>query len=240
MNALEISNLTVAYKAFPVVHHLSVSFAKGESTAIIGPNGAGKSTLLRAIMGLTPFSEGRIICPQTSKISYLSQISEIRRDLPLTLFELVSTGAFPQMRIMGKLSGEDRQRVDDALTFVGLSGFGERSIDSLSGGQFQKALFARIVVEGGDLILLDEPFNAMDARTTKELCDLIARWEQEGKTIITVLHDLALAQKYFTNTLILAREKIAYGRSAEVLTTDNLLKAESVSLEWAGDSWCEA
>ena len=73
---------------------------------------------------------------------------------------------------------------------MGLENFGERSIDSLSGGQFQKALFARIVVEGADLILLDEPFNAMDARTTQELCLLIERWEASGKTVIAVLHDL--------------------------------------------------
>ncbi|HIW07352.1 MAG TPA: ABC transporter ATP-binding protein [Candidatus Ignatzschineria merdigallinarum] len=239
MNALEISNLTVSYKAHPVVHHLSVVFPKGETTAIVGPNGAGKSTLLKAIMGLVPYSEGVIEKPELLKVSYLSQISEIRRDLPLTLFELVSAGAFHKMGLFGKLSQDAAQDVEAALKFVGLEGFGDRSIDSLSGGQFQKALFARIVVEGADLILLDEPFNAMDARTTKELCELIKRWEADGKTVIVVLHDLNLACQYFTNTLLLARDKIAFGASAEVVTGDNLLRAESVSLGWESDSWCE-
>lgn len=239
MNALEITNLTVSYKAHPVVHHLSVVFPKGESTAIIGPNGAGKSTLLKAIMGLVPYSEGSIQKSPILKVSYLSQISEIRRDLPLTLFELVSAGAFHKMGLFGRLSKEARNEVEDALTFVGLEDFGERSIDSLSGGQFQKALFARIVVEGADLILLDEPFNAMDARTTTELCALIKQWEDAGKTVIAVLHDLNIACQYFTNTLILARDKIAFGKSAEVVTGDNLLRAESVSLGWESSTWCE-
>ncbi len=111
MNALEISNLTVTYKKFPVVHHLSVVFPQGESSAIIGPNGAGKSTLLKAVMGLVPFSEGEIIKSVNCKVSYLSQISEIRRDLPLTLFELVSAGALDQMGLLGRLSKEAYARV---------------------------------------------------------------------------------------------------------------------------------
>ncbi len=240
MNALEVSNLTVSYKAHPVIHHLTVSFPKGQSSAVVGPNGAGKSTLLKAIMGLVPFSEGAITKPDDLKVSYLSQISEIRRDLPLTLFELVSAGALSRMGLFKGLSQEAIDQIDHALDFVGLAPFADRSIDSLSGGQFQKALFARIVVEGADLILLDEPFNAMDAKTTKELCGLIKRWEAEGKTIIVVLHDLGIAREYFTNTLILARDKIAFGKSVEVITGDNLLKAESVSLGWDSDSWCEA
>lgn len=239
MNALEISNLTVSYKAHPVVHHLSVGFPKGESSAIIGPNGAGKSTLLKAIMGLVAYKEGEISKKNAHKVSYLSQISDIRRDLPLTLFELVSAGAYHNMGLFKRLSEPARAEVEKALEFVGLDAFGDRSIDSLSGGQFQKALFARIVVEGADLILLDEPFNAMDARTTKELCELIGRWEAAGKTVIVVLHDLTLAKQYFTNTLILARDKIIFGKSKTVITDENLLKAESVSLGWESDSWCE-
>lgn len=239
MNALEILNLTVSYKAHPVVHHLSVTFPAGKSTAIVGPNGAGKSTLLKAIMGLVPYSEGTIKKADTLKVSYLSQISEIRRDLPLTLFELVSAGAFHKMGLFGKLSKEAMKDVDAALKFVGLEGFEDRSIDSLSGGQFQKALFARIVVERADLILLDEPFNAMDARTTKELCQLIKRWEADGKTVIVVLHDLNLVCQYFTNTLLLARDKIAFGASEKVVTRENMQRAESVSLGWESDAWCE-
>lgn len=240
MNVLEISNLTVSYKAHPVVHHLTVSFPLGETSAIVGPNGAGKSTLLKAIMGLVPYSEGTIHKPEKLKVSYLSQISDIRRDLPLTLFELVSSGALNRMGLFKGFSKNTEKVVVDALEFVGLESFGDRSIDSLSGGQFQKALFARIVVEGADLILLDEPFNAMDARTTKELCELIRLWEAAGKTVIVVLHDLMLARQYFTNTLVIARDKIAFGRSSDVITDDNLLKAEAVSLGWESDSWCEA
>lgn len=240
MDVLEISNLTVSYKAHPVVHHLTVSFPLGETSAIVGPNGAGKSTLLKAIMGLVPYSEGTIHKPEKLKVSYLSQISDIRRDLPLTLFELVSSGALNRMGLFKGFSKNTEKVVVDALEFVGLESFGDRSIDSLSGGQFQKALFARIVVEGADLILLDEPFNAMDARTTKELCELIRLWEAAGKTVIVVLHDLMLARQYFTNTLVIARDKIAFGRSSDVITGDNLLKAEAVSLGWESDSWCEA
>lgn len=241
MSALTISNLTVSYKAHPVVHHVDLCFPKGESTAIIGPNGAGKSTLLKAIAGLVPIESGEILFEPGVKMSYLSQIAEIRRDLPLSLFELVSAGFMAQNGLFRGVSLEQEAATLEALRFVGLEPFLERSIDSLSGGQFQKALFARIVLEGGDLILLDEPFNALDAKTTQDLCELIVAWEREGKTVITVLHDHHLARRYFSNTLLLAREKIAFGKTEEVLTEANLAKAESISLGWDSDAdWCEA
>lgn len=240
MCALTISNLTVSYKAHPVVHHLDVRFPKGETTAIVGPNGAGKSTLLKAVAGLIPISEGEILFEPGVKMSYLAQIAEIRRDLPLSVYELVSAGFMRENGLFRGISSAQKAKIYSALQFVGLDAFLARSIDSLSGGQFQKALFARIVVEGGELILLDEPFNALDAKTTQDLCELIAAWEAAGKTVIAVLHDHSLARRYFTNTLLLAREKIAFGASQEVLNDSNITRAESVSLGWESDAeWCE-
>jgi zinc/manganese transport system ATP-binding protein len=106
----------------------------------------------------------------------------------------------------------------------------------MSAGQFQRLLFARLLVQDADLILLDEPFNAVDARTAADLLGMVHRWHGEGRTVVAVLHDLDLVREAFPQCLLLAREKIAFGPTAEVLSAANRLKARMMAEAWDEDA----
>ncbi len=224
MSRLDLVNLTLAYDRHPAVHHLDGTVPSGDLLAIVGPNGAGKSTLLKGIAGLHAPSQGRIDGDR-ARIAYLPQASELDRAFPIGVFDLVATGLWRRTGWFGGLGAADAGRVADAIAAVGLAGFEGRPIGSLSGGQLQRALFARVLVADADLILLDEPFTAIDQRTTADLLGLVRRWHGESRTVIAVLHDTDLVRAHFPNTLLLAREAIAWGPTAEVLTADNLLAA---------------
>jgi len=129
-------------------------------------------------------------------------------------------------------SRADYARAEAALGRVGLAGFGKRLVSQLSSGQFQRVLFARIILEDAPLILLDEPFTAIDARTTADLLRLITDWRTEGRTVIAVLHDYAQVASHFDDALLLAREAIAWGATHQVLTPQNLQRANAMAETW--------
>jgi zinc/manganese transport system ATP-binding protein len=225
--ALAFRDLTLGYERHPAVHHLDGSVAEGSLLAIVGPNGAGKSTLLKGISGVIQPLQGSIdragLKPQ--QIAYLPQSADIDRSFPIAVYDLVSMGQWKTLGLFGGLDRTARTRVMDALAAVGLSGFEKRSISTLSGGQMQRALFARLLLQDAPVILLDEPFTAIDARTTADLLQLVHRWQDEKRTIIAVLHDMNLVKSHFPQTLLLAREEVAWGNTADVLKSENLLKA---------------
>lgn len=226
MNAVTLENVTVSYARHPAVHHVSGTFARGSLTAIAGPNGAGKSTLLKAIAGVLRPDEGHItIEGAAGHIAYLPQASDLQRDFPLTLLHLVATGYWHRTGGMGAITPAMRQGAAQALADVGLAGFGGRTLMSLSAGQFQRALFARLLVQDAPLILLDEPFTAVDAATTQHLLELVARWHGEGRTVICVLHDFDQIRKHFPECLLLARECVAWGSSGDALSPARLAEA---------------
>lgn len=227
---IRLDNLTLGYRRHPAVHHLSGAFQPGSLTAIVGPNGAGKSTLLKGIVGeITPLGGRiRIYGVRRRDIAYLPQLSEIDRSFPITVFDLIALGAWRQTGIFSGLSAAARQRAQEALTSVGLSGFEDRPIGTLSGGQMQRALFARMLMRDAPAILLDEPFAAIDARTQGDLLNLIKRWHGEQRTIIAVLHDLDLVRAHFPDVLVLARQPVAWGPVNQSLTAENLLKARAM------------
>jgi len=127
--------------------------------------------------------------------------------------------------IFGRIGFGQRNKIEAAIAAVGLTGFEGRSIGTLSGGQMQRALFARLLLQDADIILLDEPFTAIDARTSADLLALVQRWHGENRTVVAVLHDIETVKRAFPQTLLLAREAIAWGETGEVLTASNLLKA---------------
>lgn len=228
-----LDNLTISYRQHPALHHISGQFAAGSLTAVIGPNGSGKSTLLKAIMGLLPPGGGRLhICAERADIAYLPQQAEIDRSFPMVVRDCVLLGCWRTMGAWGGTSRALAARVDAAIHAVGLEGFEQRAVGSLSSGQFQRVLFARMLVQDARLILLDEPFNAMDSRTTAALLALISQWHQEGRTVIAVLHDDAQVMQHFPQTLLLARELVAWGNTREVLTSPNLLRARALAEAW--------
>lgn len=167
-----------------------------------------------------------------SAIGYLPQAAEIDRTFPLTVLDTVAMGAWRRIGIFGGMSRGQLQQAHEALIAVGLEGFGHRLIGSLSAGQFQRVLFARLLLQDASVILLDEPFNAIDARTTRDLLDLVRRWHGEGRTVIAVLHDLEQVKQHFPSTLLLARETIAWGDTRTVLTQENLRRARNMAEDW--------
>lgn len=224
--AVKLNNLTIAYNRQPAVHHASGSFASGELAAITGANGAGKSTLLKAIAGILPVFEGSIEFGSITRndMAYMPQAADMQRDFPINILQMVCSGFWQQSGSFGEISKNQRNKAMQALTDVGLSGFEQRNLDSISAGQFQRALFARIIVQNARLILLDEPFTAIDANTTAALLKIIHGWHKEGRTVICVLHDFEQIKQHFTNCLLLAREIIAWGNPHEVLKPENLLR----------------
>jgi len=225
-NAIRFENLTLGYDRHPAVHHLDGEIGAGSLTAVVGPNGAGKSTLLKGIAGTLHPLGGRIaLAGSRSKVAYLPQAMDIDRSFPLTVYDLVAMGLWRRVGLFGGIGKSDRTRIEQALAAVGLTGFERRAIGTLSGGQMQRALFARLLLQDADIILLDEPFTAIDAKTTADLLDLVRRWHREKRTVIAVLHDLDTVKRIFPETLLIAREPIAWGATEEVLAPDNLLRA---------------
>jgi zinc/manganese transport system ATP-binding protein len=240
--AIHLTNLTLAYRRHPAVHHLAGSFRPGSLTAVVGPNGAGKSTLLKGILGHLRPAEGGLSLDgiRRADIAYLPQAAELDRSFPISVLDLVALGAWRAAGPFGRIAGPNLSRTRDAIAAVGLSGFERRSIGTLSGGQLQRALFARMLLQDSRLLLLDEPFAAIDMKTTADLLRLVARWHGERRTIIAVLHDVDLVREHFPETLLIAREPVGWGPTAEVLTAANLLRARRMSEAWDEDpALCE-
>lgn len=241
--ALEFKNLTLGYDRHPAVHHLNGKVTEGALLAVVGPNGAGKSTLLKGIVGALDPLGGTIDRNGTSKqaIAYLPQLAEIDRSFPIDVYDLVAMGLWHSAGLFGGIGRAQKRKIEQAISTVGLDGFENRPIGTLSGGQMQRALFARLLLQDARLILLDEPFAALDENTIADLSALIARWHGERRTIITVLHDLDLVRSRFPESLLLARETVAWGPTKEVLTEENLLKARRMCEVFHPDApVCEA
>lgn len=230
---LELHDLIVSYQRHPAVHHVSGRFLPGSLTAIVGPNGAGKSTLLKAVMGLVACS-GRLEFTGTDvpRVAYLPQLAELDRGFPITVADVVALGCWEKTGVLGGITGEQRAQIDAALHAVGMQGFERRAIGTLSGGQFQRVLFARLAVQDADLILLDEPFAGVDSKTTTDLTAQIMQWHDAGKTIIAVLHDMDRVQQYFPDCLLLARKPVAWGSTTTVLSAEHLQQARCMAEAW--------
>jgi zinc/manganese transport system ATP-binding protein len=234
---IRLDNLTVSYDRHPAVHHLSGTFEPGSLTAIAGPNGAGKSTLLKAIMGELRPAEGRVEHRlQRTDFGYLPQAAEINRRFPISVLDTVSLGAWRSAGAFGRIARQDTLRAREALTTVGLEGFGKRHIGSLSAGQFQRVLFARLLLQDARIILLDEPFTAIDARTTRDLLDIVTHWHGDGRTVIAVLHDFEQVRAHFPETVLLARRLIGWGATQEVMSSANLVQARTMAERWDEDA----
>ena len=221
---LQFRDVTLGYDRHPAVHHLSGEVAAGALLAVVGPNGAGKSTLFRghrrhpqAAGGLDPDRRSRSQGYRLSAADrrYRPQLSDLgvrfRRHRAVA-----RTGFFGGM---GKAA---RDKIAQALAAVGLNGFENRAIGTLSGGQMQRMLFARVLLQDARLIVLDEPFNAIDAKTSADLLALVQHWHAEKRTVLAALHDMDLVRANFPETLLLARGPVAWGATAEVLTAENL------------------
>jgi zinc/manganese transport system ATP-binding protein len=234
MANVKLHNLSLGYDRHPAVQRLSGVFAADTLTAIVGPNGSGKSTLLKALAGHARPLGGRIDLGgvRPAEIAYLPQTHGLDLKFPLSLGDLVSFGLIGRRGLFGGLRREDRHRLDEVMAQVGLEGLERRPIGSVSGGQLQRALFARVMAQDARLVLLDEPFNGIDARAAEDLAQLMAGWPAQGRTVIVVLHDLDLVRRLCPQTLVLAREAVAWGPTDQAVSPERLIEARRMAETW--------
>jgi len=213
-----IEGLTVRYGAVTALDKISGRFAPGVH-AIVGPNGAGKSTLLKAIAGLAAPSEGRIRLPgpAAAHVAYLAQRAEIDRSLPISCADFVLGGLWSRLGPWQAAGSTEIDAVLGALAQVGLSDQAGRLIAALSIGQFQRALFARMLLQDRPIILLDEPFAGVDPQTTDLLLGLLDRWRDEGRVVVAALHDLRQVRDHFADCLWLDGSVMGWGSTDQVL-----------------------
>ncbi|GCE83898.1 metal ABC transporter ATP-binding protein [Komagataeibacter diospyri] len=210
-----------------VWRHVTGSFRPGSMTAIAGANGTGKSTLLRAILGEVPLAHGTVtrggLGPRD--FGYLPQARIIDRGFPISVTDMVLGGAWQQTGLFGRADRTVRLRAANALHRVNLDGQAQRMIAALSAGQFQRLLFARLLMTDARVIVLDEPFTALDAPTTQDLLELVCEWHTQGRTIIAVLHDIHQIRTCFPDVVLLHDGQATWGRTPDILTPVILQRA---------------
>jgi zinc/manganese transport system ATP-binding protein len=214
---IRLRDVTVRYGRRLALEAVSGEFASGSLTAVVGANGAGKSTLLGAIAGVKRLAGGVVSRPARQRLAYLPQLAAIDREYPLTVSELITLGAWREFGAFRSPGTALRARAAAAAETVGLAGRLARPIGEISTGELQRALFARLMLQEAAVILLDEPFAAVDAQTISVLLDQVVRWHREGRTVIAVLHDLDLVQTHFPSTVVLARRCLAWGATEAAL-----------------------
>lgn len=231
---IELRNITVNYDRHPALHHVSGVFTDGSLTAVAGPNGGGKSTLLKLLAGLVRPESGQVIMSGISArdIAYLPQTAEIARDFPITIAEMLAFGHWQRAGSFGKITEDMQKQASEALSVVGLAGFEKRAVNTLSAGQFQRALFARLWLQDAKVILLDEPLGSIDDETAASLMEIILSWNRAGRTVICVLHDIGQIQHYFPHCVLLARECIAWCKTPDAISAGNRTRTKFFSAAW--------
>lgn len=224
---IEMKNLSVSYQGQLVLEPTSLTIKGPTITGIIGPNGAGKSTLIKGMLGIVE-SEGQTFLDrkpmkqELSKIAYVEQKIHIDYNFPIKVKECVSLGLYPKIKLFQRLKAADWEKVARALKIVGLEDFAERQISQLSGGQFQRVLIARCLVQEADYIFLDEPFVGIDSVSEEIIMKTLRQLRKAGKTILIVHHDLSKVVTYFDQVLLLNKKVIAFGSTESTFTKENM------------------
>ena len=227
---IRIENLSVSYKETLALKDISLVLQGPTITGIIGPNGAGKSTLLKGMLGIIPheghaFIEDKEMKKSLKTVAYVEQKIHIDYNFPIKVKECVSLGLYPSIPLFHTLKESHWKKVADALEIVGLSDYADRQISQLSGGQFQRVLIARCLVQDADYILLDEPFVGIDSVSEEIIMNTLRDLKKAGKTVLIVHHDLGKVAHYFDQVLLLNKELIAFGPTKETFTQANLKQA---------------
>jgi manganese/zinc/iron transport system ATP- binding protein len=231
VNALEVHRLTVSYGGRPVLWDVEAGFPAQSLSAIVGPNGAGKSTLLRACVGLVPTDAGQALVlgqparQALSQVAYVPQRNAVDWDFPVTVREVVEMGRYPRAGWFRRLGREHREAVEAALERVGMTAFADRQIGRLSGGQRQRVFIARALAQETPVLLLDEPFAGVDARTEAALLDLMRELTAAGHSLVLVHHDLGTVRRVFDWALLLNVQTLACGPPDKALSDENLARA---------------
>lgn len=239
---LEVRRLTVSYGARPVLWDVDARFPDGALSAIVGPNGAGKSTLLKAALGLIPSDagqsliEGRPVKAARDRVAYVPQRDSVDWDFPITVREVVEMGRYPQTGWFRRVARREGALIDECLRRVGMADFAGRQIGQLSGGQRQRVFIARALAQQAPVMMMDEPFAGVDARTEASILGLLGELRDEGRSIIVVHHDLGTVRSVFDHVLLLNVRAIASGPVDEVLTPETLRRAYGAATVTADDA----
>lgn len=229
--AIEIQDLTVAYRDAPVLWDVDLRVPKGVLLAIVGPNGAGKTTLIKSILGLINpaagqiFAFGETIQKNIRRVGYVPQRTAVDWDFPTSVRDVVMMGSYGSLGWIRRPRRPEMALANEALEKVGMLDFSDRQISQLSGGQQQRVFLARALVQGADVYLMDEPFQGVDAATERAIVAILKELRAEGKTVIVVHHDLQTITEYFDWVTLLNVRTIASGPVEEVFTEENLRKA---------------
>ena len=230
-SVLEIRNLALGYPGLDLFRGLSMDLEKGSTLAVLGANGSGKSTFVKMLLGLMEPLSGRLTWPngRPREVGYLAQMTEFDRRFPIRVRDLAAMGAWNGFGLRGKLDKKSRVQVEDALEAAGVLDIADRSLHTLSGGQLQRALFARVIMQDAPLILLDEPFAAVDQSTEAHLLSIIGRWRDEGRAVVLVVHDLSSVLDHCSHALLLGGGVATYGTVDDVLTPERLIEQKYLS-----------
>ncbi|WP_144817841.1 MULTISPECIES: metal ABC transporter ATP-binding protein [Enterobacteriaceae] len=213
---IELDHLVAGYGGQAVTPALSGVIEAGSMTAIVGANGCGKSTLLKTLAGFQPAVSGTLRWHSTRPtIGWLAQRHALQSDFPVTVQDVVSMGCWPRTGLFSGLGRRARQRVAASLDRVGLLALAHVTIDRLSGGQFQRMLFARVLVQEAPLVMLDEPFTGIDESTSQLLMEVMVDMHRQGQTLLAVLHDSERVTRYFPQILRLDTDNVFWGATAE-------------------------
>jgi len=226
--AIDVTDITVAYREKPVLWDIDLQVPRGVLMAIVGPNGAGKTTLLKSILGLVPMAAGNVrifgrpYAEVRRRVGYVPQRGSVDWDFPTTVLDLVMMGAYGALGWVRRPGRAERQAALDALERVGVRDLAGRQISQLSGGQQQRAFLARALIQDADLYFMDEPFQGVDATTERAIIDILKQFREQGKTVLVVHHDLQTVPEYFDWVILLNVRRIASGPVSEVFTEENL------------------
>lgn len=226
--AIEVNDLTVAYRDKPVLWDVDLRVPAGALMAVVGPNGAGKSTLMKTILGLvrpaagSVLVHGRPIKESRRLTAYVPQRGSVDWDFPTNALDVVMMGRYGALGWFRRPGRREREAALAALAKVGMEGFAARQISQLSGGQQQRVFLARALVQDAQVYFMDEPLQGVDAKTEEAVVDLWRELRAAGRTILVVHHDLETVPEYFDRVLLLNVRRIADGEVSDVFTEENL------------------
>lgn len=236
MAELRIEKLSCGYGGADIVRNVSLTVKSGETVAIAGPNGCGKTTLLRAVCGLITITGGDIFIDglaaadippkeRAKKIAMLSQTGAGGDYFGYTVMNTVLMGRYSRQKgsVFSETSGEDIAAAERCIAEVGLSGYENRCITELSGGQLQRVFLARAFAQEPEILLLDEPANHLDIKSQNELSDILKRFKDSGKTVVGVFHDISFAAAVSDRILLMKNgEEVSCGKTEDIVRSEDL------------------
>jgi manganese/zinc/iron transport system ATP- binding protein len=238
--AVEVTDLTVAYRDKPVLWDVDMTVPSGTLMAIVGPNGAGKTTLIKAVLGLVPTAAGQVLIhggpygEQRRLVGYVPQRGSVDWDFPATVLDVVLMGRYGSLGWLKRPGRRERDLALHALEKVGMDSLASRHISQLSGGQQQRVFLARALVQDAAVYFMDEPFQGVDAKTERAIVTLLQELRRQGNTVVVVHHDLQTVSEYFDWVMLLNVRRIASGPVSEVFNEKNLRAAYGARVPFRG------